>query len=309
MQASATNTPTFTGVPIGLPPSSGAPRSDSLTATLFIAALFHGVLILGVTFTAGNSGTSADDINAMEVVLLTRDYEKRSAAEDAAYLAQQSLTGSGNTDEDDPLRVAYGRGTNPVMPGPERDGLQQNTEQPADQTQAQELLYARNPDAEQLALFKPLYQEESQPLQTGMPGTANTVEILATPDTETVLKGAQPRQLIISASTRESRIATYLDGWKRRVERVGTMNFPPLDKLKQNPILSVSISASGDLKEVIIVTGSGSSELDIAAVNILRMASPFDAFPEFMRSDYDTLKFTYEWRFSGGRVGKMKVPD
>jgi protein TonB len=310
------NVPTITaenssldGLPGGLTPTAGTPRADALTATLFIAALFHCVLILGVTFTAFEPGSSSDDIDAMEVVLLTRDYEKRNAPEDAAYLAQQSLTGSGNTEQDDPLRVAYGRGTNPVLPGPEQKGIQQKSQRPADQDQAQELLYARNPDAEQVALYKPRTQSESRQLETGMPGTANTVEILALPDTETVLKGAKPRQLIVSASTRESRIATYLDGWKRRVERVGTMNIPALDKIKRNPILSVTISASGDLAEVIIVTGSGSGEPDRAAVNILRMAAPFEVFPEFMRNDYDSLKFSYEWRFSGGSVGKMRVPN
>ena len=309
MVASDANAATLAGIPSGPPPGAGRPRPDALTATLFIAALFHAVLILGVTFTALEAPSSGESVDAMEVVLLTRDYEKRNAPDDAAYLAQQSLTGSGNTAEDDPLRVAYGRGTNPVLPGPEVSGAQQQAQQPADQTQAQELLYARNPDADQVALFKPRMQAESRQLQTGMPGTANTVEILALPDVETVLKGAKPRQLIVSANTRESRIATYLDGWKRRVERVGTMNFPALDKLQRNPILSVSISASGDLEEVIIVTSSGSGELDMAAVNILRMAAPFEAFPDFMGSDYDSLKFSYEWRFSGSSVGKMRVPQ
>jgi hypothetical protein len=28
-----------------------------------------------------------------------------------------------------------------------------------------------------------------------------------------------------------------------------------------------------------------------------------------MRGDYGSLKFTYEWRFSGNTVGKMKVPQ
>ncbi len=289
--------------------TAGGERRDNLTATLFIAALFHGILIMGVTFTANDPVSNPNDIDAMEVVLLTREYEKRTAADDAAYLAQQNLTGSGNTDKDDPLRVAYGRGVNPVMPGPEQEGLQQKIQQPADQTSTQEKLFARNPDAEQIAMFKPKQAEASRPLETGMPGTANTIEILAAPDMETVLQGAKPRQLIISASTRESRIAAYLDGWKRRVERVGTMNLPPLEKLSRNPIVSVTISESGQLTEVIIEAGSGSPELDMAAVNILRMAAPFDAFPEFMRSDYDTLKFSYEWRFSGSSVGKMKVPE
>ncbi len=308
MSTSSMNSVPLPGIPVGPPPDAGRERPDALTATLFIAALLHAVLILGVTFSALELPSAGETVDAMEVVLLTRDYEKRNAPDDAAYLAQQSLTGSGNTAEDDPLRVAYGRGTNPVLPGPEINGAQQQASQPADQAQAQELLYARNPDADQVALFKPRLEAESRQLQTGMPGTANTVEILALPDVETVLRGAKPRQLIVSANTRESRIATYLDGWKRRVERVGTMNFPSLDKLQRNPILSVSISASGDLEEVIIVTSSGSGELDMAAVNILRMAAPFEAFPDFMGSDYDSLKFSYEWRFSGGSVGKMRVP-
>lgn len=309
MSASSMNTAPLPGIAGGPPPAASRQRPDALTATLFIAALLHAVLILGVTFNALELPSAGETVAAMEVVLLTRDYAKRNAPDDAAYLAQQSLTGSGNTAADDPLRVAYGRGTNPVLPGPEIKGAQQQAPQPADQAQAQERLYARNPDADQVALFKPRMQAETRQLQTGMPGTANTVEILALPDVETVLQGAKPRQLIVSANTRESRIATYLDGWKRRVERVGTMNFPALDKLQRNPILSVSISASGELEEVIIVTSSGSSELDMAAVNILRMAAPFEAFPDFMGSDYDSLKFSYEWRFSGGSVGKMRVPE
>jgi protein TonB len=309
MHAPAADTAQLNGIPAGMPLNSSAPRSGNLPATLFIAALFHGVIIMGVTFTVGNVASNSNSVDALEVVILTRGYEKRNAPDDAAYLAQQSLTGSGNTDEDNPLRVAYGRGTNPVMPGPEQEGMQQNAQRPADQDQAQELLHAWNPDAEQIALYKPRPQPTSQQLQTGMPGTANSIEILATPDTETILKGAQPRQLIVSANTRESRIAAYLDSWKRRVERVGTMNLPPLDNLIRNPILSVNIAASGKLTEVIIVASSGSTELDMAAVNILRMASPFEAFPDFMRGDYNSLKFTYEWRFSGNTVGKMKVPQ
>jgi protein TonB len=284
-------------------------RPDNLAATLFVAALFHGVIIMGITFTADDPPADGQYVDAMEVVLLTRDYERRTAADDAAYLAQQSLAGSGNTEEDDPLRVAYGRGVDPVLPGPEQDGITRSSEQPADQSSAQERLYARNPDAAEIARFKPRQLAEAQPMRTGMPGTANTVEILAAPDTDTVLKGARPRELIVSASTRESRIASYLDSWKRRVERVGTMNFPPLDELKRNPILSVSIAASGKLEEVIIVTSSGSRDIDMAAVDILRLAAPFDPFPEFMRSDYDRLKFSYEWRFSGARVGKMRVTN
>jgi protein TonB len=286
-------------------------KPDNLPTMLFVAALFHSVLILGVSFTAGESARSSSDSTSVDVVLLTRDYEKRPESADAEYLAQQNLVGSGNTTDDDELRVAYGRNAHPVMPGMERDGAEQESRKSRGQQSSEELLYARNPNAAATSEGGQQRTEVQLPMRTGMPGTANTIEILAAPDIETVLKGAKPRQLLISANTRESRIAAYLDSWKRRVERVGTINFPRSvlsQPTSRNPVLQVGIASSGKLVEVIVITGSGNRELDMAAVDILRRASPFDPFPEYLRNDYDSLKFSYEWRFSRSSVGRMKVP-
>ena len=138
--------------------------------------------------------------------------------------------------------------------------------------------------------------------QRGMPGAENPVEIIAEPDSDTVLTSVVPRELVISANTRESRIASYLDSWKRKVERVGTINFP--DEIRQldvtgNPTLEVAISSDGSLEAVVVLSSSGERRLDQAAMDILRLAAPFDPFPEFLTDDYDVLRFAYEWRFSG----------
>jgi len=302
----------YAAMPGNAPPTSLQTRPDNLVTMLFIAALFHGVLILGISFTAGKPGPSSADAASMEVVLLRREYEKRPDSDDAEYLAQQNLTGSGNTEEDAALRIAYGRDANPAMPGPEREGVDESLQQLTELSDVQQLLYAHTPNSGVMAEMQRQDKvADAAPLRTGMPGTSNSIEILATPDTETVLKGALPRQMIISANTRESRIAAYLDGWKRRVERVGTINFP-FSALSQpgirNPVLEVSIATNGKLIEVIILTGSGNRELDMAAVNILRMAAPFEQFPEYLRNDYDALKFSYEWQFTGNNVGRMTVP-
>jgi protein TonB len=294
-----------------LSPDQLQPRPDNFSTMLFIAALFHSILILGVSFTAGEADSPSAEATSVEVVLLTREYEKRPDSKDAEYIAQQNLVGAGNTTEDDELRVAYGRNASPVMPGPEREGTEREMQQSPGQSGAGQLLYAHTPNGGVRARSDRQQNTEQSTLRTGMPGTANTIEILATPDMETVLKGARPRQIVISANTRESRIAAYLDSWKRRVERVGTMNFPR-ELLKQpdirDPVLQVSIAASGKLTEVIVLAGSGNRELDMAAVDILRRAAPFDPFPEYLRNDYDALKFSYEWRFSGSNVGRMRVP-
>ena len=112
------------------------------------------------------------------------------------------------------------------------------------------------------------------------------------------------------ADTRESAIAAYLDGWKRRIEQVGTLNFPNEARrraLSGNPVLEVAIRADGRLEQVVVRRSSGHRELDAAAVDIVRLASPFDPFPPAMRERYPMLRFAYEWQFLKGRLGDGSV--
>lgn len=291
------------------PPPRTQPRADNLSTMLFLAALFHGVLILGVTFNAGELESASETATSMEVILLARDYEKRPDISDAEYLAQQNLAGAGGSPTTETVRIAYGSNDAPTAPGPEQQGAPAPASPRADSASA--YLYANSDSAARQGAQNSQVAPE-QTMQTGMPGTANTVEILAAPDTETAIKGAQPRQLLISARTRESRIAAYLDGWKRRVERVGTLNFPRVAEARagtSNPVLEVSIAADGSLQQALILQTSGVRELDMAAVDILKLAAPFEAFPEYLQNDYDELKFSYEWQFTGQQVGNMRVPQ
>ena len=111
----------------------------------------------------------------------------------------------------------------------------------------------------------------------------------------------EPRQLIISADTRESVIAAYLDRWKRRIEAVGESYLPELGELKGisgSPTLMVAIDVSGDLTEAVIRKSSGSAVLDLAALDILQRASPFDPFPPEVGAEYDVVRFEYKWLFA-----------
>jgi protein TonB len=136
-----------------------------------------------------------------------------------------------------------------------------------------------------------------------LPSTSNAIEIVGRFDATTAIPDARPRELLISANTRESRIATYLSTWKAKVEQVGTLNFPDVashSATTKYPVLEVAINADGRLKEVVVRSSSGQRELDQAAMEILRLAAPFEPFPEALRADYDVLRFAYEWRFSEG---------
>jgi protein TonB len=118
---------------------------------------------------------------------------------------------------------------------------------------------------------------------------------------DAAIHDANPRELITSVNTRESRIAPYLDRWKRKIETIGVKYFPEqglIDGVTGSPTLEVTINASGQLEDVVVRKSSGSRTLDQAALEILHRAAPFDPFPEAVRLDYDSLRFAYKWQFS-----------
>ena len=148
-------------------------------------------------------------------------------------------------------------------------------------------------------------REEPRPEDsTAMALESGAQETLPLPQDDTatfLIHDDDPRQLVISADTRESVVAAYLDNWKRRIEAVGDEYFPELgdiEGLSGSPTLEVSIEASGQLSEVIVRVSSGSPVLDQAALDILRRASPFDPFPPEISAEYDRLRFAYKWLFS-----------
>jgi periplasmic protein TonB len=115
----------------------------------------------------------------------------------------------------------------------------------------------------------------------------------------------------VSPDTQASLVAPYLDAWRRRIERLGTVNYPSIARAGTpagNPVLEIELLASGTLRAVRVRRSSGSAELDAAALQILRLGNPFDPFPADMAESYPVLRFAYEWQFV--RRGRLEVaPD
>jgi protein TonB len=109
----------------------------------------------------------------------------------------------------------------------------------------------------------------------------------------------------VTPDTRAATLAPYLDGWRRKVERIGTINYPTVARtlgVKASPVVEVGIAANGTLDKAIIRQSSGYPDLDNAALQILKLASPFDPFPPELAHEYRVLRFSYEWQFVGGRM-------
>jgi len=287
-------------------PWSEAASRDRLSSTLFLAGLLHGVILLGVTFTGVEAPPEAAT-TSFDVVLIT-DTNDLAIPADSDMLAQQNMTGAGNTDEPMRLQTALNQTIDASMLGPEQIGAERPQHVDSANIDERPTIVARSIESA-LAVPQQTVDEEHQPelQQQSFAGTSSAIEIINKPEHETLISDTERRELVISANTREARIAAYLSKWKNQVERIGTLNYPNVARtqgLTQFPTLEVAIESGGELHEVIIRNSSGIRSLDQAAMNIVTMSAPFDPFPEFLRKEYDILRFAYEWRFSEGYASR-----
>jgi protein TonB len=288
-----------------LRPERGRPE-DRLATTIFAAALLHGLVILGVRFAA-----PPDDDRPLPTleVLLVPDGPAEEDNPQASYIASRDQRGSGTSRDRQRTSLPEAsasllehagdvRGDTYAPPAAEPSPGGSTMLATATRNSRQALSGERVERAEQAAV--PI---EARPLaQVGVNASAA--------DEALRLRGDPSPDDRLLADTRESQIAAYLDGWKRRIEQVGTLNFPNEARrrtLSGNPVLEVAIGADGHLEQVLVRRTSGHRELDQAAVGIVRLASPFDPFPPAMRERYPVLRFAYEWQFLAGRLGEGAV--
>jgi len=272
---------------------------DRLPAMLFLAALFHGILIIGVTFNPELANQFASAIS-LEVTIVADADQQIDRPDEAAYLAQASQEGGGNTTEQvrpaAPLQSAM-----PVDNEGQDDGTALLDAQAHEQS-ADELLATQDASDRQIEIDpRSDPQPETSTAIAMEAGSEVTLPLPQEDQASMLIHDDEPRQLIISADTRESVVAAYLDNWKRRIEAVGDSYLPQLGKIDDisgSPTLMVAIDMSGNLTEAVVRKTSGSTVLDLAALDILHRASPFDPFPPEVSAEYDIVRFEYKWLFA-----------
>ncbi len=291
-------------------PWSEAASRDRLSSTLFIAGLLHGVILLGVTFTGAEAPPESGS-TSFDVVLIT-DTKKLEQPATADMLAQQNMTGAGNIDEPMQLQTALSQTLDAAALGAEQLGAERPQRVETGSRQQRPTIVARSIAS---ALAMPAHPDsevsQAELQQQSLVGTSRAVEMINKPEAETRISDSDRRELVIGANTREARIAAYLSKWKNQIERIGTLNYPNVARtqgLNRFPTLEVAIESNGKLHEVIIRQSSGVRGLDQAAINIVSLSAPFDPFPEFLRQEYDILRFAYEWRFTDGYAYSQLSP-
>jgi periplasmic protein TonB len=275
-----------------------APVRDRLFVMLFLAALAHGLVILGLTFNSSLGDTGGAP--GLEVLLVSDEVPEADRNDSATYLAQRTQLGSGNTQD-----AVAPRNRASSVPIPQQDGVADgNALAPKGDVAGSDeervltttgwsshVQYLADEGSTGRSNDRPLLLDQQVSEQPGPEDDQGPAE----------LRGPKRDELWTTPDTKAAELAPYLDGWRHKVEHIGTIHFPAAARgagPKSNPVIEVGILADGSLDKAEIRRSSGSDELDNAALQTLKLAAPFDPFPPDLARQHRVLRFVYEWQWT-----------
>ena len=279
-----------------------------LSVAIGLSLLAHGAL-LAVHFVAPKTFRMEPLDPGLEVILVNAKHAKKPLKADA--LAQANLDGGGNAEA--------GRAKSPLPDSGRTENGESFTASQRriadlEQKQANLLTQANKT----MSFSAPPITEKSKPnpLATGADLMDNSkalarqaAEISQTIDDQ----NKRPRKTFITPSTTAVGYAMYYKTMQKRVEDIGTLNFPQQSgrKLYGELVVYIPIFQDGSIYQkdggARIEKSSGNAALDSAALAIVRRAAPFGRFPpNMLSSDKDDL-WVVITRFRFTREEKMQA--
>ncbi|MBL4712495.1 MAG: TonB family protein [Gammaproteobacteria bacterium] len=269
---------------------------DRFGMTFFLATIFHGIVILGVSFSIAPSADSKTS-PALDIILVQT--QSPNDVEDVDYLAQVSQQGGGNAEEKARPQELFSAPTLASEPGISK---QTSVKQQQQQKHSEQLALLSQADASYA-----IHSEKN----TDLTKDNITVDKTTLNNTQAARLAAEISNIIeqeasvnktqyLNSSTKAFTPAKYMRQWINRVERVGNLNYPDQarrNKLSGTLILDVVISADGKLLKTDLRQSSGHQILDDAAKRIVKLAAPFSAFPKKLRQEADVIHITRSWEF------------
>lgn len=302
-------------------------------AALAAACAAHLILLLGVGFELPETEPGKHATRSLEIIVLRQAAPTDETPEIADAFAQVDRLGGGVEQTQDtaatpgvePLPEIFEPEPAPVesLPPPAPVALQPVDAPPP----APAVDYALSATIESEPIEPEPPSETAHPVEpepilepppVPAPPAITTAQILASRNLEiaelaskiqhsSAAYSNRTRRKAISASTREYKYANYLEAWRRKVERVGNLNYPEeakRHKMYGNLILLTAVRADGSIERLSVLRSSGFAVLDEAAVKIVELAAPFAPFPPDIRAETDVLDITRTWQFlSNNRLG------
>jgi periplasmic protein TonB len=277
---------------------SGLDRQSRLLAVSVGASILLHAVLMTIHFRFPDALLWKSASQPLEVILVnakTREKPSRAKA-----LAQANLDGGGNTDQKLRARSPF-PSVDPRDPSQELRAAESRMKQL--ENEAKELM-TRMKSKATVAPVEPIAQGAVKPDAEARDLVEKSLEIArleAQIRRDFQAYQERPKRRFIGARAQEYRFAQYVDNWRLKIERIGNLNYPEEAKARKiygSLQLTVAIKADGEVESVEVNRSSGYRFLDQAAVRIVRLAAPFDRFPDNIRSDTDILHITRTWTFT-----------
>ncbi|MCK4709980.1 MAG: energy transducer TonB [Gammaproteobacteria bacterium] len=275
--------------------------NDRLGFTLFVALTLHIIFILGVGFTR-SAANQAESIPSMDIILANTESVEQ--PDEADYLAQSNQKGGGNQEE-------KARPGAPISaPTPlNQQGLsdRMQNQQVANEIKLERIYYINQREAKRKIAHRK-NSDSSQNKNSQKASTQQRQLDIASLQAE-ILKITQayakrPREIALTASTKEAVEAGYLAQWVSKIEHIGNLNYPAeaeVKKIRGSLRLNVRINANGRIIDIKISRASGYPILDQAAKRIVHLAGPFAPFPAKLRDKADQIVIVRTWEFNSNK--------
>ncbi|MGZ8225368.1 MAG: energy transducer TonB [Methylococcaceae bacterium] len=269
---------------------------DSLLITLFVAAILHLIIILGINFTTPHPEKIR---NAIDITLVNTPAKK--PPKEAKFLAQDNQVGAGEKSkkpEPQPQKLATKSNSQAKQlkkSAPEESKPKAEKKLVTQQKAEKKIVTAHKSD-----ILNPKETQKRPQL------TAETLRQQVTQlGTEIRLNQQNSEQskikFVDSVSAHKYLAAQYMKDWEDKVTRTGNNNYPK-EAIKKNfsasLTMDVGIKTDGSIYSIRISKSSGNQALDEAAKRIVKMSEPFPPLPAELLKELNVLVISRNWNFA-----------
>lgn len=274
-------------------------------ATMPAAVIFHGVLILGMSFSLPEPNETRKG-TLLDITIVRTDSD--TAPKDADFVAQSNQQGSGSLKEKSRITSPFAS-DNPSETNGDQTFASEET--------APEIIIKPEPKIlttkgqTNNIIQKQVEEEEVKEPKVLSHDVSEKAEEIATlmaemnKDERRYAK--RPRiHFVDSISAKSAVEAEYINNWAKKLERIGNINFPEeaiRRSLSGTLILNATLDRAGRVVEMEITVSSGNRTLDKAALRIVKLAAPYQPLPSEVRKKYDRLNITRSIVFNKERAG------
>jgi protein TonB len=266
--------------------------SDSLLLAIFLAAVFHVIIIFSVNFTV----SLPKKINKSIEITITQTVAEK-APEKAHYLAQDNQLGAGE---------AFKKPEPPKQQLPSEGKTKKRTLKKNDERSKK--VHAKKLITQKQSEVKVNTADEAETMvDKSRPKLSPDALVKQVAKLGANIRYSQPSaeknriKFVNQVSTHKYSASQYILDWQRKVERLGKLNISEAISKRTFDgfiVMDVGIKRDGSVYSMRISRSSGIKAIDDAAKRIVKMGAPYSPLPKELWKELDVLVINRTWRWN-----------